>query len=127
MRVFTTVGNAEKAEFCRGLGAEAAINYREQDYVEEGKALTDGRGVDVILDMVGGDYINRDIKALADDGRLSFIAFLGGPKAEVNFAQVMIRRLTITGSTLRSPSRPRPRARSRPRSGRWSPPAASPR
>ena len=99
--VFTTVGNAEKAEFCRGLGAEAAINYREQDYVEEVKALTDGRGVDVILDMVGGDYINRDIKALADDGRLSFIAFLGGPKAEVNFAQVMIRRLTITGSTLR--------------------------
>ncbi|SFJ02769.1 NAD(P)H-quinone oxidoreductase [Albimonas pacifica] len=101
VRVFTTVGNAEKAEFCRGLGAEAAINYREQDFVEEVKALTDGRGVDVILDMVGGDYINRDIKALADDGRLSFIAFLGGPKAEVNFAQVMIRRLTITGSTLR--------------------------
>ena len=100
-RVFTTVGNAEKAAFCEGLGAERAINYREEDFVEEVKALTDGAGVNVVLDMVGGDYIARNIQALAPDGRLSFIAFLGGPKAEINFAQVMMKRLTITGSTLR--------------------------
>lgn len=100
-RVFTTVGNAEKAAFCEGLGAERAINYREEDYVEVVKELTGGEGVNVILDMVGGDYIARDIQALAPDGRLSFIAFLGGPKAEINFAPVMMKRLTITGSTLR--------------------------
>lgn len=100
-RVFATVGNAEKAAFCEGLGAERAINYREEDFVEVVKSATDGRGVDVILDMVGGSYIPRDLKALADDGRLSFIAFLGGPKAEVNFGEVLRRRLTITGSTLR--------------------------
>ena len=100
-RVFTTVGNAEKAAFCEGLGAERAINYRDEDFVEEVKALTDGAGVNVVLDMVGGDYIARNIQALAPDGRLSFIAFLGGPKAEINFAQVMMKRLTITGSTLR--------------------------
>ncbi|MEM6439217.1 MAG: NAD(P)H-quinone oxidoreductase [Pseudomonadota bacterium] len=100
-RPFATVGSAEKAEFCRNLGAEAAFNYREQDFVAEIKAATGGRGADLILDMVGGDYIPRDLQALATDGRLALIAFLGGPKAEVNFSQVMIRRLTITGSTLR--------------------------
>jgi len=101
-RVFATAGSAEKVKACEELGAERGINYREEDFVEVVKQATDGKGVDVILDMVGGDYIPRDIKALAEDGRLSFIAFLGGAKAEVNFAAVMMKRLTITGSTLRA-------------------------
>jgi putative PIG3 family NAD(P)H quinone oxidoreductase len=100
--VFTTAGSLEKVKACLKLGADHAINYRVEDFVEVVKAETGGKGVDVILDMVGGDYIQRDIKALAEDGRLSFIAFLGGPKAEVNFAAVMMKRLTITGSTLRA-------------------------
>jgi len=100
--VFATAGSAEKVKACKDLGADHAINYKTEDFVEVVKAATGGRGVDVILDMVGGDYIPRDIKALAEDGRLSFIAFLGGPKAEVNFAAVMMKRLTITGSTLRA-------------------------
>src|SRR3546814_8507916 len=79
-----------------------SINYREEDFVEVIKQATGGKGVDVVLDMVGGDYIPRNIKAMAEDGRLSFIAFLGGAKAEVNFAAVMMKRLTITGSTLRA-------------------------
>ena len=103
-RPFATVGSEAKAAFCRELGAELAINYREQDFVAQVKEATDGRGVNVILDMVAGDYIQRDIFALADDGRLVIIAFLGGPKATVNFTQVMTRRLTITGSTLRPQS-----------------------
>ncbi|RED14327.1 NAD(P)H-quinone oxidoreductase [Pontivivens insulae] len=100
-RVFTTAGSADKCAACEALGAEKAINYREADFVEEVRAATGKRGVDVILDMVGGDYIPRNIRALAPDGRLSMIAFLGGMKAEVNFAQVMAKRLTVTGSTLR--------------------------
>ncbi len=100
-RVFTTVGSREKAEFCLALGAERAINYRDEDFVEVVKELTEGRGADVILDMVGGDYIPRNIAALAEDGRLSIIAFLQGPKAEANFGPVLRKRLTITGSTLR--------------------------
>lgn len=100
-RVFTTVGNAEKAEACRALGAERVMNYREEDFVEVLKA--EG-GANLVLDMVGGDYIPRNIRALADDGRLVQIAFLSGPKVELNFAQVMARRLTITGSTLRPQS-----------------------
>ena len=100
--VFATAGSADKVKACQDLGADHAINYREEDFVEVVKEATGGKGVDVILDMVGGDYIPRDIKALAEDGRLSFIAFLGGPKAEVNFAAVMMKRLTITGSTLRA-------------------------
>jgi len=100
--VFATAGSAEKVKACEELGADRGINYREEDFVEVVREATGGRGVDVILDMVGGDYIPRDIKALAEDGRLSFIAFLGGPKAEVNFAAVMMKRLTITGSTLRA-------------------------
>ncbi|MEO3428831.1 NAD(P)H-quinone oxidoreductase [Pelagibius sp. CAU 1746] len=100
--VFATAGSAEKVKACEDLGADRAINYREEDFVEVVKAATDGKGVDVILDMVGGSYIPRDIKAMATDGRLSFIAFLDGPKAEVNFAAVMMKRLTITGSTLRA-------------------------
>ncbi|MCK4862065.1 MAG: zinc-binding dehydrogenase, partial [Rhodobacteraceae bacterium] len=100
-RVFATAGSAEKCAKCVELGAELAINYNEEDYVEVVKAATNGRGVDLILDMVGGAYIARNIRALAMDGRLAMIAFLGGPKAEINFAQIMTKRITVTGSTLR--------------------------
>ncbi len=103
-RVFTTAGTAEKCATCRALGAELAINYREVDFVETVRNATGGRGVDVILDMVGGSYIARNIRALANDGRLVMIAFLAGPRAELNFAQIMARRLTVTGSTLRPQS-----------------------
>jgi NADPH2:quinone reductase len=98
-RVLVTVGSADKAEACKG--AEVAINYREQDFVVEAKAATGGRGVDVILDMVAGDYIGRGVQALADDGRLSLIAVQGGVKAEIDAGLVLRKRLTITGSTLR--------------------------
>ncbi len=100
-RVFTTAGSYEKCRVCNDLGAERAINYREEDFVE---ILRAEGGADLILDMVGGDYLPRNVKALADDGRLVQIAFLQGPKVELNFAQVMVRRLTITGSTLRPQS-----------------------
>ncbi len=100
-RVFVTAGSAEKCEACVKLGAERAINYREEDFVEVMQA--EG-GADLILDMVGGDYIARNLKALDFDGRLIQIAFLGGPKAEINFAPLMMRRLTMTGSTLRPQS-----------------------
>ena len=96
-RVFATAGSAEKVAACARLGAEA-MNYRKEDFVERMRA--EG-GAHLILDMVGGGYIARNLRALADDGRLVQIAFLEGPKAEINFAQVMTRRLTITGSTLR--------------------------
>ncbi|NVO24532.1 NAD(P)H-quinone oxidoreductase [Donghicola mangrovi] len=100
-RVFATAGSAEKCAACVELGAERAINYREEDYVD---VLRAEGGANLILDMVGGDYLPRNVKALADDGRLVQIAFLQGPKVELNFAQVMMRRLTITGSTLRPQS-----------------------
>ncbi|WP_420012615.1 NAD(P)H-quinone oxidoreductase [Tateyamaria sp.] len=100
-RVFATAGSEEKCQACRDLGAEVAINYRDADFVEVLKA--EG-GADLILDMVGGPYIPRNLKALADDGRLVQIAFLQGPKVEVNFVQLMTRRLTMTGSTLRPQS-----------------------
>ncbi|MEO1798554.1 MAG: NAD(P)H-quinone oxidoreductase [Pseudomonadota bacterium] len=100
-RVFTTAGSPEKCAACVTLGADHAINYREEDFVEVMRA--EG-GADLILCMVGGGYIARNIKSLADDGRLVQIAFLQGPKAEVNFAQLMTRRLTMTGSTLRPQS-----------------------
>lgn len=100
-RVFTTAGSAEKCAVCSDLGAEQAINYREEDFVA---VLRAAGGANLILDMVGGDYIPRNIKALADDGRLVQIAFLSGPKVELNFAQIMMRRLTVTGSTLRPQS-----------------------
>jgi putative PIG3 family NAD(P)H quinone oxidoreductase len=103
-RVIVTAGSDEKCRACEKLGAEKAINYRSQDFVAVIKELTAGRGVDVILDMVGGDYIPRNIEVLAPDGRLAFIAFLRGVRAETNFLPVMLKRLTITGSTLR----PRP-------------------
>jgi len=100
-RVFATAGSAEKCAACSALGAERAINYREEDFVE---ILRAAGGADLILDMVGGDYLPRNVRALADDGRLVQIAFLQGPKVALNFAQVMTRRLTITGSTLRPQS-----------------------
>lgn len=101
-RVFATAGNVDKCTACLRLGAEAAIDYNAQDFVEEVKRLTDGRGVDVVLDMVGGDYIARNLRCLALDGRLVQIAFLQGSKArEVDFLPVMTKRLTITGSTMR--------------------------
>ncbi len=102
--VFATAGSEEKCAACRELGAELAINYRETDFVEAVKEATGKKGVNLILDMVGGGYIPRNIRALAMDGRLVMIAFLSGPKAEVNFAQVMVKRLTLTGSTLRPQS-----------------------
>lgn len=100
-RVFATAGSDEKCAVCRGLGAERAINYRDEDFAA---VLGEAGGADLILDMVGGDYLPRNVRALADDGRLVQIAFLQGPKVELNFAQVMTRRLTITGSTLRPQS-----------------------
>jgi putative PIG3 family NAD(P)H quinone oxidoreductase len=99
--VYTTVGNAQKAKVCAELGATAAINYREQDFVEEIARLTGKKGVDLILDMVGGDYIGRNLKSLALDGRLVQIAFLQSPKVEVDWTTLMTRRLSFTGSTLR--------------------------
>jgi len=99
-RVFATAGSDEKCAACVRLGAAAAFNYRTQDFEAEIKKATAGKGVDVILDMVGGDYVAKELKCLADEGRLVFIAFLRGPKAELDILQVM-RRLTITGSTLR--------------------------
>ena len=100
-RVFATAGSDDKCAACAGLGAERAINYRDEDFVEILKA--EG-GANLILDMVGGPYLPRNVRALADEGRLVQIAFLQGPKVELNFAQVMMRRLTITGSTLRPQS-----------------------
>ena len=100
-RVFATAGSAEKCAACLALGAEAAFNYREDDFVEKMQAFG---GADLILDMVGGPYIQRNLKSLADDGTLVQIAFLQGPKAELNLVQLMTRRLTLTGSTLRPQS-----------------------
>lgn len=100
-RVLTTVGTAEKAAACLSLGAERAILYGEEDFVAVARELTGGRGVDVILDMVGGDYLIRDVEALAVEGRLVQIAFQRGSRVDFDFLPVMIKRLTITGSTLR--------------------------
>ena len=100
-RVFATAGSEEKCRACEELGAERAINYRSEDFVVAVQALTDGKGVDVILDMVAGDYVAREINCLADDGRIALIALLGGAKATVDLGQVLRRRLSISGSTLR--------------------------
>jgi NADPH:quinone reductase len=100
-QVFATAGSDEKCAACVALGAQAALHYHTQDFVAQMQAIG---GADVILDMVGGPYIQRNINALADDGRLVQIAFLQGPKAELNLTQLMMRRLTITGSTLRPQS-----------------------
>ncbi len=101
-RVFTTAGDPKKTALCEELGATRAINYREEDFVAVVKQETSGKGVDVILDMVGGDYIQRNIDTLARDGRLVNIAYQKGAGAHVNFLAVMLKRLTITGSTLRA-------------------------
>lgn len=101
-RVFVTVGTAEKAAACKSLGAEQAINYRTEDFVAVVRQATQNRGVDVILDMVGGDYVQRNLSALAVEGRLVQIAFLRGAKMELNLAPMMMKRLTLTGSTLRA-------------------------
>ena len=101
-RVLATAGSAEKCAACAELGAQKAINYRDEDFVAVAKASTDDRGVDVILDMVGGDYIARNIEAMAVDGRHVSIAFLTGAKVTVNMQQIMVKRLTLTGSTLRA-------------------------
>jgi NADPH:quinone reductase len=103
-RVFATAGSDEKCAACVRLGADKAVNYKTQDFVAEIKAATGGKGVDVILDMVGGDYVPKELKLLADEGRLVFIAFLRGHKTELDINEIMRKRLTLTGSTLR----PRP-------------------
>lgn len=103
-RVFATAGSDDKCRACEALGAERGINYKTEDFVEVVKALTEGKGVDVVLDMVAGDYVGREINCLADDGRIALIALLGGAKAQVDLGQVLRRRLQISGSTLR----PRP-------------------
>jgi NADPH2:quinone reductase len=99
--VYATAGSEEKCRVCEQMGAKRAINYRTEDFVVVVKEVTDGRGVDVILDMVGGDYLQRQIQSLAFDGRLVFIALLGGAKTQVDLGRVLQRRLTITASTLR--------------------------
>lgn len=100
--VIATAGTDEKCTACAELGADAVINYKKEDFAEVAKAATNGRGVDVILDMVGGSYIERNFVAAAPDGRIVQIAFLGGAKVEVNFMRLMMKRLTLTGSTLRA-------------------------
>jgi len=103
-KVFATAGSAEKCAACVKLGADLAINYKAEDFAAVVKEATGGRGVDVILDMVGGDYLERELKCLADDGRIVVIAFLGGAKATLGLTDILRRRLTVTGSALR----PRP-------------------
>lgn len=100
-QVFATAGSDEKCKACMRLGARQAINYRNQDFAEEVIRLTDGRGVDVILDMVGGPYVERNLRCAAKDGRIISIAFLQGSKVEVDLLPMMLKRLTLTGSTLR--------------------------
>ena len=103
-KVITTAGSAEKCDACRKLGADVAVNYKSEDFVAATKSATDGRGADVILDMVGGDYIERNYEAAAVEGRIVQIAFQSSPKANVNFMRIMLKRLHHTGSTLRSRS-----------------------
>jgi NADPH2:quinone reductase len=103
-KVIATAGSDEKCQACVQLGADAAINYKTQDFAEEAKKLTDGKGVDVVLDMVAGAYIDREVKCVNEDGRIVIIAVQGGTKSEFNAGLVLRRRITITGSTLR----PRP-------------------
>jgi NADPH2:quinone reductase len=102
--VLVTAGSAEKTRACQELGAIRAINYREEDFVEVVKEATDGHGADVILDMVGGDYVERNLRAAALDGRIVQIAFLRGSKVDIDLIRLMMRRLTLTGSTLRAQS-----------------------
>ena len=101
-KVIVTAGSEAKCQFCMELGADDAINYKEQDFVEETNRLTDNKGVDVILDMIGGDYFPRNLKCMASEARLVQIAIQNGAKAEINLLPIMLKRLTITGSTLRT-------------------------
>ena len=104
VRVIATAGSDKKCLACKDLGAERTVNYHDEDFTEAAREFSDGNGVDVILDMVGGTYIEKNIKSLAPDGRLVQIAFLQGSKSEINFMPIMLKRLTITGSTLRPQS-----------------------
>ncbi len=104
--VIATAGTDAKVEACRGLGADTAINYRQTDFVEAVRAATDGRGPDVILDMVGGDYVQKNLRLAAVDGRIAQIAFLQGPKVSLDLTPLLVKRLTLTGSTLRARSVP---------------------
>jgi len=99
--VFATAGSAEKCAFCEKLGADAAINYHEEDFVSVVKDRTGGQGVNFVLDMVGADYVQRNLSCTAEDGRIHQIAFLRGPEATLNLTRLMIKRITLTGSTLR--------------------------
>ena len=103
-KTFVTAGSDEKCQFCLDLGADAAINYKTQDFVEAIKRLSEGTGINVILDMIGGDYFPRNIQCLAEEGRLVQIALQNGPKTNLNLLPVMLKRLTITGATLRARS-----------------------
>jgi NADPH2:quinone reductase len=102
--VIATAGTPDKCQACRQLGADLAVNYKDEDFVAATKAATNGRGADVILDMVGGDYIERNYEAAAVEGRVVQIAFAGSPKTTVDFRRIMLKRLTHTGSTLRARS-----------------------
>jgi NADPH:quinone reductase len=104
--VIATAGSVEKCDACRSLGADVAVNYKAQDFVAAVKAATDGKGANVVLDMVGGDYIERNYEAAAVEGRVVQIAFQGSSKATVDFHRIMLKRLTHTGSTLRARSIP---------------------
>jgi NADPH2:quinone reductase len=104
-KVITTAGSADKCRACRELGADRAVNYRSEDFVKACQEATSGRGVDLILDMVGGSYTERNILAAAEDGRIVQIAVLGGANVSLNIARLMLKRLTLTGSTLRPRSR----------------------
>ena len=103
-RVIATAGSAEKCDACRTLGCDVAVNYKSEDFVAATKAATAGRGADLILDMIGGDYVGRNYEAAAVEGRVVQIALQGGPKATVDFSRIMLKRLTHTGSTLRARS-----------------------
>ena len=105
--VIATAGSDEKTAFCRSMGAEHAIDYRSQDFVAEVARITGKRGVDVVLDMVGGDYMEKNLKCLALEGRLVIIAFLRGSRVEIDWRHIMLKRLTVTGSTLRASPLPR--------------------
>ena len=100
-KVIATAGSAEKCNFCLDQGADKAINYQDEDWPEISKTFTRGYGIDVVLDMVTGDYVQKEINIMARDGRIALIAFLGGPKADINFGRVLRDRITISGSTLR--------------------------
>ncbi len=103
-KVIVTAGSSEKVHVCEALGAVKAVNYREEDFAEAVKKVTSGHGADVILDMVGGTYVDKDLRAAAEDGRIVQIAFLQGSKVEIDLTRLMLRRLTLTGSTLRAQS-----------------------